>query len=436
MSAPLDHDHDTPADAATPGSGTALPQAPLDPADESLQRALLSGFRVLRWLMLVLIVLYLASGGFSVKPTESGLVVRFGKLLINRETRTPVFPPGWHVGLLPDPFDTKLRISNGVQQLVIDTFCFRRRPEDLDKRLAEVDTVSDQLIPGVDGALFTGDKNLSHALWTVQYRITDPAKFVQRVGDNPAAGEPLLRRAAESTIVRTVASRRIEDVLLAGQARVAQDVQERLQHALDALEVGLTVQTVLAEVVEPRPVKDAFAAVTRAENAKVTAENNARKDATTTLTEAAGGRSEAVLALINEYAQAPEPNQPALLTRIDAELAQAGGNVSSLLSQANAEGTTTLWDVKREYDQFSKLLARYQQSPETTRLTLWVEMLHTVLGSKSNDVLLVPLADTIEIVTNRDQMLAAQRERERVQQQMQGAGGGGPPPGPPGGGPR
>ena len=435
MSAALDHDHDAPT------GGGALPQAPPDPAEESLQRALLSGFRVLRVLMLVLVVLYLASGVFKVNSGESGLVVRFGRLLTNRETGTAIFPPGLHVGLLPDPFDTKLRISSGEQTLVIDTFCFARQPEDIknNKRLAEIQTIADQLTPGVDGAMLTGDKNLSHALWTVQYVIADPAKFVQSVGDSPAAGAPLLKRVAESTILRTVASRRIEDVLLAGQARLAQDVQEGLQRELDGLDLGVSVRKVIAEVVEPRPVQAAFAAVTNAENQKVTQENNARKDATTALTETAGSHWETVLALINEFTAADEPNQPAIRGRLDAELARAGGNVSSLLNAADTEGKDTYFEVQREQDRFSRIVDRYRQSPDATKLALWVEMLHDVLGSKNNNVYLVPKVDTLEIVTNPDQQLAVERDRARVQQQMQGSNAGSPPitpPGPPGGGPR
>ncbi|MBN2448048.1 MAG: hypothetical protein JXO22_15065, partial [Phycisphaerae bacterium] len=99
-----------------------------DPAQESLNRALQSGFNVLGLAMVVLALLYLASGVFQVESGKQGLIARFGKLRTNNVSssehyNTPIFDPGWHIAL-PDPFAEKISISNEVQTLAIDTFCF------------------------------------------------------------------------------------------------------------------------------------------------------------------------------------------------------------------------------------------------------------------------------------------------------------------------
>ena len=79
------------------------PPGNVDPAQESLVRALHASFNVLRVLMIVLVVLYLVSGLFRVEQGQVGLIARLGKLLTTQGEGglTPVYQPGWHWAL-PD----------------------------------------------------------------------------------------------------------------------------------------------------------------------------------------------------------------------------------------------------------------------------------------------------------------------------------------------
>ena len=241
------------------------PGVPIDPAQESLVRALRASFNILRVLMIVLVVLYLCSGVFRVEPGQQGLVARLGKLRENSgEGGGYVFQPGWYFSMLPEPFDKKFVLTGQVQSLVITTFMFNSDKAATAKNLADILTPKEELQPGVDGAMFTGDRNLSHGRWEVQYKIEDAAQFVQNVGATPDDAQPLLQRLSETAVVEEVGGRTVEEVTRTALDNVRDDVQTRLQKALSDLATGIKVVQVLASTIEPGAVRDAFLDVSRA----------------------------------------------------------------------------------------------------------------------------------------------------------------------------
>ena len=177
-----------PDERLEPRSG---PPQERDLAQESLQSALRAGFRVLLGVMVVLVGLYFYSGIFQVET-------------------------GWHTAL-PAPFDEQIRIEGSARTLTVETFCFARDEGSrrAGRALANIETGGDTLTPGVDGAMFTGDRNLSHALWTIQYRVARPQELVENVWappalrerETPEAVEPLLKRVADGTILRVWSGR-------------------------------------------------------------------------------------------------------------------------------------------------------------------------------------------------------------------------------------
>jgi membrane protease subunit HflK len=403
-----------------------------DLAQESLQSALRAGFNVLLGVMVVLVILYLASGIFQVETGESGLIARFGKLRTSANG-TPVFTEGWHLAL-PAPFDEQITIEGSARTLAIDTFCFARdqASRQSGRALATIETGGDTLTPGVDGAMFTGDRNLSHAVWTVQYRIARPQELVENVWvpaqvrerEKPEGVAGLLQRVAEGTILRVVSGIAIEDILLERQAEVARAVQERLQEELDHLQVGVEVLKVTPEVVEPRPVRQAFLAVTQAQNERQTRIEEAHAQAAEALTKVAGGSYAVLLERIAAYGEAqalgaPQAELDRLATEIDLALDGAGGEVAVLLRDAQSQANATREQISREYEEFVNYLEQYRGSPQVTALRLWLQMIEPVLTSKGNEIFFVPQGDEIEIIVNRDPRRLLEAERERYRQQGQ-----------------
>ena len=102
------------------------------------------------------------------------------------------------------------------------------------------------LQPGVDGALLTGDSFLIHALWKVQYRITDPVEYVTHLYGDQIGDErekAVVRAALENALIGAFAEEKAEDIIVGGPRLDAaiKRVQEQTQKRLDSLDSGWTV---------------------------------------------------------------------------------------------------------------------------------------------------------------------------------------------------
>jgi membrane protease subunit HflK len=416
------HPHDLPGRAPSPAPGAH------DTAQESLVRALRHSFNILRILMLVLVVLYLSSGVFKVDPGQQGLVSRFGALLSHQteEGESKVFGPGWHYQL-PDPFDKKYLISGQLQNLRITSFVFNH-PEVETGKLADIIMQSGELTPGIDGAMFTGDRNLSHGRWDVEYQIADAAQFVENVGAGPGDARKMLQRLTESAVVQEVSGRTIEQVTRTALDDVRARVQARLQKALDDLQTGIRVVQVKAETIEPGAVRPAFLDVIRAENERLTRQEQAQEEATAILSQAAGGKYQELLKLINEYGDAqlrelPEDELAARLAVINAKLDEAkrdgAGQLAVLLSAAESAANEVHETTQREYDHYLALREQRAARPVITELGLWVQMRRAILGNRLNEVFYVPDAREIEVHVKSDPQRKLELEEEAAKRKNQ-----------------
>ncbi|MFO0838693.1 MAG: SPFH domain-containing protein [Phycisphaerae bacterium] len=402
-----------------------------DPAQQSLNAALRSGFNVLRLVMIVLLAAYFASGWFQVDTGQQGLIVRFGRLVQNENRSSPlfgtyIFEPGSHVSL-PEPFDQKIRLTGEVLRLQIDTFVFQREDSKSSPRsLAEIVTPKDKLTPGVDGAMISGDRNLSHGLWTIDYRIEAGDRFVLNAAESPAGFEPLLRRLAETAIVRTVAGKRVEQVTREAIGEVADEVRRRLNAELDRLQTGVRVDKVAADTVEPGAVRQAFLEVSAAENDRSRLLSEAEQTATETLNRAAGPAYAALRDRIEEYGAAQiagrgDADLEKMRAQIETELEKAGGEVATLLRDAEAKANTYRDTLQREVEQFQYIAELYHKQPAATLTRIWLGVRESILTGKKNEVFLVPPVGEIEILVNRDPERKLREEVEEATRRRMGA---------------
>lgn len=327
---------------------------------------------------------------------------------------------------MPDPFDEKIRLSGSIHKLEIDTFLFQRHQQEIEERtdIATIRPRRNMLTPGVDGAMLTGDKNLSHGLWEVEYKIVNAADFVTNVGERPADFEPLLQRLLESSVLREVAYHKVEDITRWKVDLIANRVARRLQRELGDLHVGVNVVKVNPTTIVPAQVDPAFKEVTRAEQEKKQQEHAAQRTATDILNQAAGPQHTELLESIRRYGAAQlagaDPRRlEELRDEIDLVLEGAQGRVAVMLREAQAKANTVREDVKREYEEYTYWLDQYRQFPGPTLVHLWARMRQDVLGSTDNEVFWVPNSDIIEILVNRDPNKAIEAEAARLRKQMQ-----------------
>ncbi len=418
----------------TPVGGT--PPAAVDPAQESLSQALRAGFNVLRVIIVVLLFAYFLSGWFQVEPGQQGVIVRFGKLRENDDNpdNKYVFREGWHASL-PDPFDEKIRLKGQNFKLRIDSFCPVLKEAELAKELSDINLsevvpAKDKFKPGVDGTMLTGDRNLSHGLFAIEYRIEDAAAFVQNVGETPEVFERLLKPLAENAILRTVAGMPVERVIRTQTDEVTGDFTDEVKKLLNdedelltKLETGVVVINVEARTVEPGRVREAFLAVSDAKSERKEREDEARQEAHRVLSRTAGSKTkyDALLKAIDAYGAAQavgadEERLEELRQNIDQQLEQAEGEVATRLRQAQSRANEIRERVQQEYKLFVDYLDMYRKYPQLTLVRRWVRMRDAILSSAENEIFFVPEAGEIEILVNRDPLKLIEADLRRFQE--------------------
>src|SRR5512137_487370 len=103
------HPHDEPPEPVLP------PETPVDAGSQALAEALRSSFAIIKVVMVLLVLLFLASGFFTVGPQERAILLRFGKPV--GEGEAALLLPGLHWSL-PYPIDESITVSiSGLQQV-------------------------------------------------------------------------------------------------------------------------------------------------------------------------------------------------------------------------------------------------------------------------------------------------------------------------------
>jgi len=261
--------------------------------------------------------LWLASGVYTIQPGEVGVVRHFG-LEVSRSG------PGLHYRL-PWP----------IQQVnAVNVEAIRR---------AEIGFRSGEGGPtriGHEAHMLTGDENIVDAQLIVQYRVTDPTKYLFRLKD----ADETLRAATEVALRSAVGKSKIDDVLTTGRSQVQEQTRVFLQALLDTYQSGLQVTAVNLQVVDPpEQVKDAFQEVVRAR------EDRER--------------------LINESRAYREDILP-----------KARGEAQQVLRAAEGFKEQRTLEAQGDVARFVSVLTEYQKSRDVTRDRLHLETIERVLA--------------------------------------------------------
>jgi Cd2+/Zn2+-exporting ATPase len=243
-----------------------------------------------------LVLLYLASGLFTVQPGEVGVRQRFGAIT------APDLAPGLQYRL-PWPFES---------HKVVPTDLIRRTElgfrSAAGSKLEEQALARDRLTVGgpsnpvphpiqatgfwfqkeavpEESFLLTGDGNLVDLRFTVQYRITDPIAFAYRLAQPDELVRSLTLAAMRGVVARGGIDQLYTDQRGAVEDRVLATVQERL----DAYGAGIEMLTVrLLYVHPPEEVHGAFRDVASAQEDKLRTINRAETFAVETVNRAEG----------------------------------------------------------------------------------------------------------------------------------------------------
>lgn len=217
---------------------------------EGVAEALRSLIWVLWGTLGVLAGIYLASGITFVAPGENALILRFGRLLPT--VHSPGLVMAW-----PRPIDVVVRVPGG-QMLEIEV---------ADWQPASSGGGAGQPIPRAafhpwkHGYTLTGDRNILQGIFTIRYRVTDPAAYALGWQNPQQAMRDILLQA----LTQELSTVRVDAVLVEERQVLAVRTRDRAQVTSDRLGLGVEwIAVEIRQLVPPVWVASAFAEVVNA----------------------------------------------------------------------------------------------------------------------------------------------------------------------------
>ena len=121
-------------------------------------------------------------------------------------------------------------------------------------------------------SIVTGDLNEVLVEWIVQYRISDPKRFLFDVRDP----EETLRAASEAVMREVVGDRTVDEVLTIGRQEIEVESRAALQKVAEQYQLGMSIDLLqLKNVNPPQQVQASFDEVNQAQQEKQRAINMA-----------------------------------------------------------------------------------------------------------------------------------------------------------------
>lgn len=266
----------------------------------------------------ILLLVAVFTSWYTVDESEQAVIITFG------EAGEPVTESGLHFKM-PWPIQKAEVMSKETYSL---QFGYDQNAE------GEVTSYDKET------KMITGDENIVLTDLVVQWKITDPKKFLFNAEDP----REMLHDATSASIRSIIGSSLIDDALTSGKAEIEAETRDLLSSLIEEYDIGISVLAVKLQDVElpNEEVRAAFTNVTDARETMNTKINEANKYENQKRNEALGEKS-----AINSRAEAQK------VERVE----QATGDVAV----------------------FDKLYAEYEGNPEVTKQRLIMETLESVL---------------------------------------------------------
>lgn len=321
----------------------------------------------LKYIFILVLLVWSLSGIYIIDPAEKGVVLRFGAF--QEETSQG---PHWHI---PYPIESLSRVN--VEQIRTAQIGYR-------------DAVNNRRGGNVssESLMLTKDENMIDAKFAVQYKINDVQAYLFNVA-NP---DITLRHVVESAIRQVVGKNIMDYILTDGRVAIADDIKEKSQELLNDYKTGLQITTVnMQDAQPPEPVQAAFSDAVKAREDKQR--------------------------LINE-AQ----------TYANDILPKSRGKAVRILEEAKAYSSEVVAKSEGESSRFKQILVEYKKAPKVTRERLYRETMENVLGntskviidSKASNLTLLPIDKLLANANNAPSVKNFTQEINVVQPKQSG----------------
>ncbi|HAJ32188.1 MAG TPA: FtsH protease activity modulator HflK [Candidatus Atribacteria bacterium] len=296
-------------------------------------------------ILILVIVLYLASGIFIVAPDEQGVVRRFGKFV-------RIESPGLNYHL-PYPIETV--VTPAVTQVKRVEIGFRTISFGPPARYRKVPA---------EALMLTGDENIVSAEAIVQYKIKDPVSYLFNI----ILPEQTVRSAAEAALRQVIGERKIDEALTVGKYEIQEETKRTLQVLLDSYKSGILIVAVqLQDVNPPKEVQDAFKDVA-----------SAKEDKSRYINQAQGYRNDLI--------------------------PKARGEAVKMTKEAEGYKIERIKKAEGDIAKFNSILTEYKKGEYITQARLYLETMEEILPNMNKIIVdleenqslinLLPLGDT------------------------------------------
>ena len=209
--------------------------------------------RAIAILFAVVVLIWLASGFYTIQPEENAVILTFGKM----EKGDIKTEPGLGYRL-PYPIQS-VEKENVLQNRQLDIGFTGRGQVQNDK-------------PS-ESSMLTGDENIVKIHFSVFWRIGDLGKYLFAIEEPQVA---TVQTVAESAMREIIARTPIQSALTEGRGDIEAKAKELMQKTLDSYGTGVSINSVqLLSVDPPDPVVDAFNDVQRARTDRERLKNEA-----------------------------------------------------------------------------------------------------------------------------------------------------------------
>jgi membrane protease subunit HflK len=279
-------------------------------------------------ILIGVVVVWLLTGFYTVRPNEVGLNLIFGRYIGQTA-------PGLNYNI---PYPIGNVIKPDVTQVNRTEVGYRSGVQGR----AATDVLAESL-------MLTGDENIVDIDFDVQWQI-DPARAEDYVFNiqNP---EGSIKAVAESSMREVIGRRDIQAILTIEQGEISLEVQNLIQETLDLYRAGVIVRVVqLQAAVPPAQVREAFFDVNAAQQDLVRLQNEAET-----------------------YASRVVP--------------EARGEAAQIIQQGEAYRERAVNDAEGQASRFIQIYDEYAKAPAVTRERLFLETMERVYAGSDKVVI-------------------------------------------------